>query len=231
MPADSATIQPSTPPTHRLFSVGHSNHEIGDLIALLARAGVGAVADVRSQPFSQRLPQFNRPQLEEALKRQGITYTYLGDLLGGRPDSLSVYDADGRVDYLIVRATEPFQRGLDRLCRGLEQFDVAMLCAEEDPADCHRGLLVAPAMLQRGIACWHLRGDGRRESTDEFEARLLAQTKVGAGMLDGLFAAEVTVAERRELVEEAYRAQARRKAFRRFSDEAMQAAASESDCV
>jgi uncharacterized protein (DUF488 family) len=198
----------------RIFSVGHSHHERAALISLLQGAGINAVADVRSHPFSQRLPQFNRAPLEAALREQGIDYVFLGDLLGGRPPQPRVYDAEGRVDYEKVRATAWFQRGLDRLLQGAERFAIAMLCSEADPLDCHRGLMIAPALVERGVLPWHLRRDGTLESTRELEERLLAVTRVGHGVLDGLFAAQVSEQERRELLAEAYRVQARRKAYR-----------------
>jgi len=198
----------------RLFTVGHSHHEIGRLLALLRAAGATAVADVRSQPYSQRHPQFNRPELEDALRQGGLGYLFFGDTLGGRPRQRRVYDGDGRVDYERVRATAVFRRGLDLLCRAAEEDTVALLCAEEDPLDCHRGLMIAPALVERGLAPDHLRGDGSVETTARMEDRLLAETGVGDGVLDGLFAATVTAAERGRLLAEAYRAMGRRKAFR-----------------
>jgi hypothetical protein len=198
----------------RLLSIGHSNHEPTDLLRLLRSAGVTAVADVRSQPFSPRYPHFNRPELERGLRQYGLGYAFLGDLLGGRPQQPSLYDADGRVNYERVRATARFQRGLDQLLAALEDFTVAMLCAEEDPLDCHRGLMIGPALVERGIAPAHLRADGSVETTAKLEDRLLAITKVGDGILDGLFACTLTGEERRQLLAEAYHLQARRKAFR-----------------
>jgi uncharacterized protein (DUF488 family) len=198
----------------RLYSIGHSNHDWTRLVHLLQSTGVNAVADVRSQPYSQRLPQFNRSELESGLRTYEIGYAFVGRQLGGRPAQLSLYDQQGRVDYDRVRATAAFQQGLDHLCQALEQFAVAMLCSEEDPLDCHRGLMIAPALVERGILPAHVRGDGTIESTAEFEARLLRETGVGAGMVDGLFAPMISGAEHAELLAEAYRSQARRKAFR-----------------
>ena len=66
----------------RLYSIGHSNHELVRLVELLQAAEVTAVADVRSQPFSQRCPHFNRPQLHEGLQQSGIAYAFLGYELG-----------------------------------------------------------------------------------------------------------------------------------------------------
>lgn len=200
--------------SQRLFSVGHSNHELEQFIALLRGAGITAIADVRSYPSSRRLPQFNHGELEHGLKQAGITYAFLGDALGGRPGLPSLYDADGRVDYERVRATALFQQGLDRLCRAAERSCVAMMCGEEDPLHCHRGLMITPALGDRGVRPGHLRKGGRVESTAEMEERLLAETGVGGGILDGLFAAMIPAEERCRLLAEAYRAQAQRKAFR-----------------
>ena len=197
----------------RLYTIGHSNHDLARLVHLLLSAGVTAVADVRSQPYSQRLPHFNRPELERGLQSCAIAYLFAGHWLGGRPSQVQLYDDDGRVDYDRVRATAAFQQGLNEVCGALEQFTVAMLCSEEDPLDCHRGLMIAPALVERGILPAHLRGDGTIESTAEFEERLLGETGVGLGILDGLFASMITGQERRELLTEAYRSQARRKAF------------------
>jgi uncharacterized protein (DUF488 family) len=200
--------------TCRVFSIGHSHHDLPRLVDLLQRADITAVADVRSQPFSRRLPQFNRPELEHGLKLAGIAYFFLGDLLGGRPQQPSLYDDEGRVDYFRVRLTAPFSEGLGRLGRASEKHRVAMLCAEEDPLDCHRGLMITPALVESGIVPAHLRGDGSIETTAAMEKRLLAETGVDDGSMEGLFAAALTATDRQEMLAQAYRIMGRRKAFR-----------------
>jgi uncharacterized protein (DUF488 family) len=204
--------------TVRLVSVGHSNHEGPAFIDLLRQAGILTLADVRSSPYSRWRPQFNQGPLESELRRHGIAYVFLGDLLGGRPLSPSLYDAEGRVDYERVRRTEEFQRGLEQLTGGRLGPCVAFLCSEEDPLDCHRGLMIAPALSERGFAPSHLRKDGSLETNAEMERRLLHETGVGAGLLDGLFAALLTDEDRRSLLAEAYRQMARRKAYRRHEE-------------
>jgi uncharacterized protein (DUF488 family) len=191
----------------RVLSVGHSHHDLPRLLELLRSAGAEAVADVRSSPFSSRHPHFNGPELERGLREGGLGYVFLGDLLGGRPRGAALYDDEGRVDYRQVRATDFFRRGLERLEQASARHCVAMLCAEEDPLDCHRGLMIAPALVERGILPGHLRGSGRVETTAELEDRLLAATG-----LDGLFA--LAEEDRREALEHAYVLMARKKAFR-----------------
>jgi uncharacterized protein (DUF488 family) len=209
--------------TNRLFSIGHSNLEFPRFVKLLQQSGVSAIVDVRSQPSSKWVPWFNRPNLEQQLGDYEIHYHFMGELLGGRPRQADVYDADGRVNYERVKATPGFQRGLDRLSEPLEDFRLVMLCSEEDPIDCHRGLLIAPAMKERGIATTHIRSDGSLESQGQFEARLIEVTAVGVGLLDGLFAGSLSDEDHRQMLADAYRKQSQRKAFRLSSEQTSKA--------
>jgi uncharacterized protein (DUF488 family) len=197
----------------RLFSVGHSHHELAQFIALLRKARVTAIADVRSSPYSRRQPQYNRQDLESALCQCDIAYVFLGDQLGGRPIDRDLYDDKGRVDYERVRRTRAFRQGLDRLLHALEQYRVALLCSEEDPLDCHRGLMITPALQEWGIAPSHLRKDGSVETTTAMEERLLAETPIEAGLWTGLFRGLLTAEDRREMLAEAYRKRAQKKAY------------------
>jgi uncharacterized protein (DUF488 family) len=197
----------------RLYTIGHSNHDWSTFVEVLRDAGVAVLADVRSSPYSRRMPHFSRPELARGLRAEGIAYLFLGDLLGGRPPERELYDDEGRVDYERVRRTAEFRHGLDRLTRDLP-VPAVLMCAEEDPLDCHRGLMIAPALCERGLRPVHLRKVGPAESTAEMEARLLRLTGVGAGLLGGLFADALTDDDHRQLLAEAYRRRARLKAYR-----------------
>ena len=196
-----------------LLSVGHSNHELDHFLVLLHGAGVTAIADVRSSPFSKRWPQFSKAPLEDALRMAGIAYVYLGDQLGGRPTSRALYDVEGRADYEKVRATTAFQRGLERLLLGAERYHIAMMCGEDDPLDCHRGLMITPALIEIGVSPNHLRKDGSLESTPAMEMRLLKETKLEERLEPNLFHPAPDAAEIREIMAEAYRLMAKKKAF------------------
>jgi uncharacterized protein (DUF488 family) len=211
------TASAMTGQLHALYSVGHSHHDWPSFLALLRGAGVTVVADVRSSPYSRRLPQFNREVLEAGLRASGIAYVFLGELLGGRPADASLYDADGRADYDKVRKTEAFGRGLDRLVQGLHSRAVAMLCAEDDPRHCHRGLMITPALRERGVSPLHLRKDGSVETTEELEESLLAAAGF-ANLHDGLFAAQLA-GDRRANLAEAYRRAAGKRAYRARPDD------------
>lgn len=148
------------------------------------------------------------------MSEYGLAYVFLGDPLGGRPASRWLYDDEGRVDYERVRRTEAFQDAIEMLISGSFDPAIALLCSEEDPLDCHRGLMIAPALRERGFAPQHLRRNGALETNDEMETRLLRETGTGAGLVDGLFAAMLSAEDRRALLDEAYRRRAQRKAYR-----------------
>jgi uncharacterized protein (DUF488 family) len=151
-----------------VWTVGHSTHELPAFLTLLRGQGLEVIADVRSQPFSRRNPQFNRDNLRLAILEAGIQYVYLGLELGGRPPEPELYDNDGHVLYGGVARTKRFHSGIQRLQNGIDRFRVALLCSEEDPTDCHRRLLVSKVLAERGIAVVHLRGDGSVVHEKEF---------------------------------------------------------------
>ncbi len=160
-----------TQPT--VLTVGHSNHPPETFINLLVRHGVDEVIDVRSAPYSRYSPQFNHESLQRVLGDIGIGYTYLGGELGGRPADHSCYGADGRVHYDRVAATDQFDDGLRRVIRVAEENCTVLLCTEKEPLECHRTLLVARSLDDRGVSVAHIQADGSLESYDDSMSRLL----------------------------------------------------------
>jgi uncharacterized protein (DUF488 family) len=145
-------------------------------VSLLKAHGIQAVTDVRSNPWSRFAPQFNREALEQSLSSYGIDYAFRGAELGGRPEGDAFYDDDGHVRYSKVAATPLFESGIRRLESESRGRRVAMMCSEEDPSDCHRRLLVARVLLERGFDVDHIRGDGRLQSEDELATAERQQT-------------------------------------------------------
>jgi uncharacterized protein (DUF488 family) len=169
-----------------VLTIGHSNHAAELFLDLLQRHSVQVVADVRSHPYSKYALQFDREPLIEALRRAGFQYVYLGAELGGRPRGDAFYDGDGRVLYDRVAASPAFQDGLARLKKGIQRQVVALLCAEEDPAACHRRLLVGRVLTDGGIRVAHIRGDGRLQPESELRA---AETHDQLGLFEEMEAA------------------------------------------
>lgn len=154
-----------------IFTVGHSTHPPDVFLGLLRRHGISAVADVRSAPFSRRFPQFDKPALSRSLKDAEIGYVFMGRALGARPDDPSCY-AGGRVSYRRLAARPAFLDGVARLKKGARDHRIALMCAEREPLDCHRTILVARALDLEGIAVLHIHADGRLEPHGEATDRL-----------------------------------------------------------
>jgi len=161
------------PPT--VFTIGHSNHSSERFLALLQGAGITAVADVRSIPQSRRCPQFGRARIERSLADAGIAYVFLGAELGGRPQDPALM-RDGRPDYERMAATPTFRAGLDRVLKGAGRHCIALMCAERDPIDCHRFLLVSRHLHEGGAQLRHILADGSIEPQEATELRLFKQT-------------------------------------------------------
>jgi uncharacterized protein (DUF488 family) len=162
---------------HQVFTIGHSTHSAEAFLALLRLHDVEAVADVRSSPFSRFNPQFNRDPLEQLLKANGIRYVFLGKELGARSDDRSCYD-HGRVQYSRLAQTALFRSGIDRVLQGAAKYRVALMCAEKEPLECHRTLLVAKALAARGQRVLHIHADGHLETHEAAMERLLKMTGV-----------------------------------------------------
>jgi uncharacterized protein (DUF488 family) len=166
----------------RILTIGHSNHPVERLLALLRQHGVRVLADVRSQPYSRFAHQFNRENLQPAVTNAGLLYLFMGEELGGRQLGTIAALQDRLAAYERVSAAPRFQQGLMRLLAEAENNAVAVLCAEEDPTECHRRVWVARALRERGACVSHIRGDGR---LDPDEA--LRRVEPPAGRQLGLF--------------------------------------------
>src|SRR5262245_25747633 len=163
-----------------LLTIGHSSHPIERFMALLGQAGVTAVVDVRSLPSSRRYPWFSATRLGERLAQAGVAYMPMGDALGGRPREPGLF-RDGVADYDAMARTLAFRAGIDRVIAAIPCSCCCLMCAERDPLDCHRCLLVTPALVARGVKVGHILGDGSILPHAEIEERLLGDADLFGG--------------------------------------------------
>jgi len=184
---------------HAVLTIGHSTHPIETFLDLLRRHGVTAVADVRSSPFSRFNPQYNRENLVRSLKDAGVAYVFLGDALGARADDPSCY-VDGRVQYDRLARRPTFREGIGRVKKGAQEHRIALMCAEKEPLECHRTLLVARALAADGVPVAPILADGELEqhadtrhdlfrSSDEIAAEALRLQEQRVAYVDAELAA------------------------------------------
>jgi uncharacterized protein (DUF488 family) len=192
-----------SPQSFDVLTIGHSSQPIDRFLALLRDADVTALADVRSTPSSRRFPWFSAKPLQARLEAEGIAYLPMGDALGGRPRDPSLF-RDGVADYEAMAATPEFHAGLARVIETMRQHRVCLMCAERDPLDCHRCLLVAPPLAVRGLAIGHVLGDGS----------VISHRTIEDGLLAGAASDDLFAGGRSERLAQAYRRRAHKVAFR-----------------
>jgi uncharacterized protein (DUF488 family) len=183
-----------TSPPRPLFTVGHSNHSLERFIWLLKAHQIDVIADVRSHPYSQFTPHFNRGCLQGQLAAVGIGYVFLGVELGARRAERECY-IGGNAKYDLIARLPLFQRGLDRVRRGAGSSRIALMCSEKDPIMCHRAILVGRYLRGSLLAISHVREDGALETNEHMEGRLLEATGLPS---------EDLYQKREDLVEQAY---------------------------
>ena len=120
-----------------LFTIGHSNHSIEAFVKLLLAHNIAQVVDVRTFPSSRFSPHFNQDALRESLAAAGINYLWAGKQLGGKGKTNSQ-----------LRQTAAFRQAIKELIRQSQEQPTVMMCAEEDPFQCHRRYLLARSLME-----------------------------------------------------------------------------------
>ena len=151
-----------TETSNEIFTIGHSTHSLTRFVELLQHHHVKILADVRSMPYSRWQPHFNREQLSVELDKYEIEYVFLSVELGGMSDK----------DYCEMARTESFHSGIQRVTDECQHSNIALMCAEKDPIECHRALLVARSLVASGWGVKHILADGKLELHQDTLERL-----------------------------------------------------------
>ncbi len=191
-----------------LFTIGYATKPFDVFVSQLKQHAIDVVADVRSVPFSKVFVDYHQTALEKSLPIADIKYVYLGNELGPRSKDPSHYDASGQVQFSALMQSPLFLQGIKRLTTGLDKgFRVALLCAEKDPASCHRSLLISYFLhREKQLEIQHINFMGELESQQQLEQRLVAMQNLSADLLTS--PAELTdLAWQQQLKQTSYRKQ------------------------
>lgn len=157
-----------------LFTIGHSKHEIEYFIHLLKMYKINCLIDVRSAPYSRIAPQFNQESLSDFLKLHNIIYLHFPKEFGARQTDISLIDLENKVDYSRIRETNEFKEGVKRVLEGLEKgYNIALMCSEANPFDCHRFVMIAYHFVREGVTVNHILKDGKIIDNSILEEELL----------------------------------------------------------
>ena len=149
-----------------LYTLGHGARSGQGFVGLLRDAAISKLVDVRAFPASRRNPQFSRARLATMLAPHHIGYDWRGEALGGfrKGGEHSVHTA---LKHPMFRAYAEhmesctFVRAGEALAVAAESERTCIMCAESDPAHCHRSL-IADWLVARGHRVIHLLEEQRQ---------------------------------------------------------------------
>lgn len=136
-----------------------------ELVAMLIKAGVETLVDIRRYPGSRRNPQFNQVAIEATVAEAGIGYRHAVEL-GGRRSGEPGEERFGCVrvaafrSYVARMTTPTWQEALGA---ALLEPPPCFMCAETPWQKCHRRF-VAELLWARGHEVVHLLAPGRSEA-------------------------------------------------------------------
>jgi uncharacterized protein (DUF488 family) len=141
----------------RAYTAGHGTRTGEELVAILRKANVETVVDVRRYPGSRRNPQFNQGPLSETLAAAGIQYRHV-EALGGRrsgelgEERFACIRPPSFASYAARIGTREWQ---EALAAAMNAPAPCFLCAETDWRRCHRKL-ISELLVARGHEVLHL---------------------------------------------------------------------------
>lgn len=188
-----------------LFTIGYAGHKVHRFTEMLVSNDITILIDVRSNPHSKYNPDYNSKALENHLFNSKIAYVHLGRELGAQRVERECY-INGKVDYSLVEELPPFRMGIRKVLKSLENHNVVLMCAEKDPVNCHRTILICHNLRNAGISIKHILHSGKIEENSETEKRLREMLRVEPTLFEGPRGLA-------DLVEKAYNIQAKKIAY------------------
>lgn len=196
-----------------IFTIGYSGFAISDFIKSLKQYNVNVVIDVRSYAYSDRYPDYNKINIETTLKANQIYYRNYVNEFGARQDNISFYNKDGYLDFEKFSKSEQFQFGIIKISNSVEQgYRIALMCAEKNPIQCHRTILVARAFHDKGFEVIHILPGGKYITQNQIEEELLSTYFPQRNQLSFFSTESMT---EKECIREAYKLQNKKIGYRK----------------
>lgn len=169
-----------------LYTIGYCVWDPSDLIDALKKRAIGCLVDVRAQPEISRFPQYRGQAFKRLLNAAGLYYLSLSEELGGRPRDKKFY-VNGKADFDLLAASPAFKSGCARLRAGLDKFSLCLACAQKNPLNCHRSVLITHRFrfLYPEIKIFHLLSPTAQISQSGLDRRLLKARGYDQGLLSG----------------------------------------------
>lgn len=158
-----------------IYTIGYTAFKLHDFLDVLTTNMISTIIDVRSVPVASKFySDFSMPELERSLKARGILYRNYAKEFGARQQERIYYNESGYLDFSLFSQSPQFKQGIDKILKGLDMgYTFGLLCAEKDPINCHRTILVAREFHKLGIQIRNIMSTGDIELQEDIEKRLI----------------------------------------------------------
>lgn len=156
-----------------IYTIGYTGFLVDEFIDVIKHYGINCVIDVRSSPFSAYYTDYNKDVFETVLKQNNILYRNYAREFGARQTNPDYYSGD-IVDFDKFVESEQFLSGVLKVSKGIELgYSFGLMCAEKDPINCHRAIMLGKGFSKNGYDVKHIISKDCIETQKDLEERLL----------------------------------------------------------
>ncbi len=157
-----------------VYTIGYTSFKIEDFINVLKTYNINCVIDVRSTPKSSYYKDYDDVNLAKLLRDENIIYRNYKKEFGARQEDKSFYNKKGYLDFGVFAKSKQFNSGIEKIKKAQELgYNVCLMCAEKDPINCHRTILIGYNLFNLGFDIRHILFDGNTCSQEDINQRLL----------------------------------------------------------
>ncbi len=157
-----------------LYTIGYSAFDVRQMTDVLSTYGINLIIDVRSLPYSTYYPDYNKEALERFLKENSIYYRNYAQEFGAQQMEKQFFADEGFLDFELFAKSDRFLHGFKKIQANIDKnYTISLMCAEKDPAECHRSIMITRVFAKSGFFIKHILHDGKIETQDSMEHRLL----------------------------------------------------------
>lgn len=168
-------------PANTIYTIGHSTHRIADFVSMLQSFQIKTVADIRHFPGSKKFPWFNKENVKETLRLNGINYVHLLGLGGRRKVNKNSinnrWNNDSFRGYADYMETPDFENAANELQELARKQLTAYMCSEAVWWRCHRAM-VSDYLKAKGWKVLHIMAAGKAEEHPYTSPARIAEGKV-----------------------------------------------------
>lgn len=156
-----------------IFTIGYTTFPYEEFIRQLKKNKITCLIDVRSVPKSSYYVEYNKELLEVNLLKEGILYRNYAFEFGARQNDKKLYP-NGYLDFDLFSKTDQFRQGIEKINKG-KHYDqtFVLMCAEKDPFNCHRCILIGRAFRDEGYKVNHIVVNGDIITQEDIDKRLI----------------------------------------------------------